>query len=82
MKVIGLTGSCMDCPKRHYYSAGRHECSAAREMIPTDTIERRSVPGWCPLPDYPAAEMNRLVEEVAGLRRALELQSAMKAPAE
>lgn len=69
MKVVALVSSCVECPHRHYYSGGRHECGKAEALLP---YARDGIPAWCPLPEYPAAEMTRLADENASLKRKLE----------
>ncbi|SDI64587.1 hypothetical protein SAMN04487926_12121 [Paraburkholderia steynii] len=51
-KMIGLANSCKECPHRHYYSSGAYECAIVQNSrLNADN----TIPGWCPLPDYPSA---------------------------
>lgn len=70
MKVLQLIGACQDCPKRSYYSGGRHECTAANQVLPYN--EGHRIPSWCPLADYPAREMASLEETVRELQGQLD----------
>ncbi|MFP3647582.1 hypothetical protein SB822_52800, partial [Paraburkholderia sp. SIMBA_054] len=50
--MIGLANSCKEYPNRHYYSSGAYECAIVQNSrLNADN----TIPGWCPLPDYPAA---------------------------
>ncbi|PZU87880.1 MAG: hypothetical protein DI527_18085 [Chelatococcus sp.] len=69
MKVLQLVQGCATCPRKSYYSGGRSECTEAGAVLPPiDSLNGRPV-DWCPLPEYPAAAMERLREENADLRR-------------
>lgn len=50
-KMTGLANSCKECPHRHYYSGGVYECAIVQN---SKLNADNTIPGWCPLPDYPA----------------------------
>lgn len=51
-KVIGRVRSCVQCPRRAYYSGGTYECSEVQQPLPRD---HNHIPEWCPLPNDSSA---------------------------
>jgi hypothetical protein len=76
MKVLQLVKGCLDCPRRVYYSGGTYACAEVADRNSTVRLPRREeledigTPAWCPLTDYPAAEMERMRAEIAQLKPA------------
>lgn len=66
-KVLQLIGCCNDCPRKSYYSGGRSECSETRTLLPFN--EGHSIPGWCPLTNYPSALMEKQREQIIELEK-------------
>ncbi len=61
VKMLGLISSCDECPHKSYYSGGRNWCVKAQAVLPFRMRGNPlpSIPDWCPLPDYPAAMIQR-----------------------
>jgi hypothetical protein len=66
-KILGIIQGCNECPKKQYLSGGIYECSIAR----FDLDKNERIPGWCPLPDHPAALMAAQAARIIELERAL-----------
>ncbi len=50
LKIVQVTTSCKDCPKRRYGSGGQYDCTAMDNApLPADCV----IPQWCPLPNHP-----------------------------
>ena len=65
-KIIGIANSCEECPNRHYYSAGTHEC--LKVPGPEYLAADGTIPAWCPLADHPANTIAALTAEAERLR--------------
>lgn len=63
-KILGIVQACKECPHRHYYSGGVYECTKVGQNLPRDV----EIPEWCPLPNHPAHEMERMREIIKEFR--------------
>ncbi|AUT68563.1 MULTISPECIES: hypothetical protein [Paraburkholderia] len=67
IKVLAIIRGCKECPKRQYGSGGIYDCSVVQQELDAGEV----MPGWCPLPDHPAAAMVAQAARIKELERRL-----------